>query len=122
MINTYAKDREEKNADGSVKDVSVKSELTHEQKDKIKNQVNKVYAALADTLKTADQMRILLNKFEVPEGHAHRLWKAIKERFDIRLSDATKERLWETFNGMKMDRNDDFTSYKAKVDEAVANL
>ena len=96
--------------------------LTQEQKDILKNKSYKVYAALAETLVTADQMRILLNKTNIPDGDAYKLWKAIKERYDIRCTDATKERMWEIFNGMKMDSNEDFKSYKAKVEEAVANL
>jgi hypothetical protein len=108
-------------AEHKVVDHSITT-LTQEQKDMLKNKSYKVYAALAETLTTADQMRILLNKTSIPDGDAYMLWKAIKERYDIRTTDATKERLWELFNGMKMDNNEDFKSYKAKVEEAVANL
>ncbi|HVX00542.1 MAG TPA: hypothetical protein VHA52_08935, partial [Candidatus Babeliaceae bacterium] len=97
-------------------------QLTQEQKDLLSNKSYKVYAALADTLVTADQMRLLLNKKNVPDGNAYCLWKAIKERYDIRSTDATKERLWEIFNGMKMGSSEDFKTYKGKVEEAVANL
>jgi hypothetical protein len=117
-LNVYRKEREGKKEE-ELPDVE---ELTQEQKDLLSNKSYKVYAALADTLVTADQMRILLNKKNVPEGNAYSLWKAIKERYDIRTTDATKERLWEIFNGMKMSSGDDFKSYKGKVEEAVANL
>jgi hypothetical protein len=117
QLNIYRSEREDK------KEETEKSKsLTQEQKDILANKGYKVYAALAETLVTADQMRILLNKTSVPEGNAYKLWKAIKDRYDIRTTDATKERLWEIFNGMKMENNDDFKTYKAKVEEAVANL
>ena len=99
-----------------------KNHLTEEQVEVIVNQSYKVYSALADTLTTADQLRILLNKKNVPEGDANRLWLAIKARYDIQSTDATKERLWELFNGMKMKIGEDFKAYKGKVEEAVANL
>ena len=114
-LNIYKRERDVEHKE-EVKD------LTQEQKDLLLNQSYKVYAALADTLTTADQLRILLNKKNVPDGDAYRLWIAIKERYDIRTTDATKERLWEIFNGMKMKDGDDFKSYKGKVEEAVANL
>lgn len=113
QMNVYRKDRGEKDE---------AKELTQEQKDLIENKSYRVYSALADTLTTADQMRLLLNKEAVPVGNAFKLWTAIKERYDIRTTDATKERLWALFNGMKMENKDTFLSYKTKVEEAVANL
>jgi len=97
-------------------------ELTQEQKDILMNKGYRVYAALAETLITADQIRILLNKSNVPDGDANRLWNAIKERYDVRTTDATKERLWEIFNGLKMISSEDFKMYKGRVEEAAANL
>ena len=120
-LNVYQREREDMKEQGQSKVTEVIN-LTQEQKDTITNRMNKVYAALAETLVTADQMRILLNKSNVPDGDAYQLWKAIKDRYDIRPSDASKERLWEIFNGMKMNPGDDFKTYKAKVEEAVANL
>ncbi len=121
-LNIYAKEREDKNPDTKTQEHKEIKELTQEQKDMLMNQNYKVYAALADTLNTTDQMRILLNKQNVPDGNAFCLWKAVRERYDIRTTDATKERLWEVFNGIKMNNDEDFKTYKGKVEEAVANL
>ena len=118
QINIYRKERDPE----QLEKKDPLGDLTQEQKDIIANRMYKVYAILAETLVTADQMRILLNKKAVPEGNAYALWKAIKDRYDIRTSDATKERLWEIFNGLKMNQQDDFKAYKAKVEEAAANL
>jgi hypothetical protein len=119
-LNVYRKQKDQKE-DKEEEEADVE-ELTEEQKDLLMNKSFKVYAVLADSLITADQIRILLNKKNVPDGDAYRLWKAIKERYDIRTTDATKERLWEIFNGLKMNISDDFKTYKGKVEEAVANL
>ena len=118
-LNQYRAERE---ASSTENKESKQEQLTQEQKDIIENQSYKVYSALADTLTTADQLRILLNKQEVPEGDANRLWLAIKARYDIQGTDATKERLWEIFNGIKMKNEEDFKTYKGRVEEAVANL
>ena len=58
-INLYLQDKVLEAKDSELRD------LTQEQKDTLMNQSYKVYAALADTLNTADQMRILLNKKNV---------------------------------------------------------
>src|SRR5947209_4915297 len=59
-INLYRKEREE------FKDQPGVKELILEQVDNLRVKSYRVYAALAETLVTADQMRILLNKRSVP--------------------------------------------------------
>jgi hypothetical protein len=97
-------------------------ELPEQQKEAVDNRRFKVYAALAETLTTAEQNRILLNVKDHPVGDAYKLWMAITEKYSVRTSDANKEKLWELFNGLKMDQKEDYRGFKARVEEAVANL
>src|SRR4051812_8607759 len=64
-MNLYRSEREDK----KEHEEEVES-LTQEQKDILRNKGYKVYAALAESLVTPDQMRILLNKSNVPDGNA----------------------------------------------------
>jgi hypothetical protein len=117
-IRTYQSEREalgKTKADEKIDLIN----LTQEQKDILKTRSHKVYAALAETLTTAEQSRTL---YTIPLGDAYALWHAIAEKYDIRTSDANKERLWEVFNALKMDHKEDYRAFKARVEEAAANL